>query len=343
MDIPIKNIYYLLCYAYNKLEEGKVIDLQAEDTTELVNLFARILINGTSGLIRRGIDRGYISQSDEMRSIKGKVNFSICIKRNLLSNVKAFCDYDELSYNVLHNQILKSTIKQLTLVKEIDKNLKSQLLQIHRQLFEIEDITLYKSLFRRVQLHSNNSFYALLLKICELIIDNIIVSEEKGPHKFRDFLKDEKQMASLFEEFVRNFYKIEQNEFYVNREYVEWDAKALDAISDDLLPRMQTDISMESKDRKIIIETKYQPEALSKYYDIEKIRQSHLLQLFGYLKHLEHIGGLDRNCEGILLYPTVTKELDYKYESQGHKISVKTINLNQKWPDIHNDLLAIIN
>ena len=74
----------------------------------------------------------------------------------------------------------------------------------------------------------------------------------------------------------------------------------------------------------------------------EKIRQEHLLQLFGYLKHLEHSGGANKVCEGILLYPTVNKEIDYGLETQGHKISVKTINLNQNWESIHNDLLSII-
>nr|NIO74923.1 restriction endonuclease [Armatimonadota bacterium] len=151
-----------------------------------------------------------------------------------------------------------------------------------------------------------------------------------------------KQMANLFEEFVRNFYKIEQDKYYVTREYVKWDAKALDEISSSYLPRMQTDISMESNSKKIIIETKFYKEALQTHYDIEKIRQDHLNQLFVYLKHLEKGGGLNLDCEGILLYPTVKKEIELNYESQGHKIGVRTINLNQEWRNIHNDLMSFI-
>jgi 5-methylcytosine-specific restriction enzyme subunit McrC len=47
------------------------------------------------------------------------------------------------------------------------------------------------------------------------------------------------------------------------------------------------------------------------------------------------------NCEGILLYPTVNQTLDLFYDIQGHLIRVKTIDLNQSWQKIKEDLLTI--
>ena len=43
MEIPIQNIYYLLCYAWDKLEEKELIDVDPVGMTELVDLFARVL------------------------------------------------------------------------------------------------------------------------------------------------------------------------------------------------------------------------------------------------------------------------------------------------------------
>jgi 5-methylcytosine-specific restriction enzyme subunit McrC len=44
MEIPIQNIYYLLCYAWNKLEERDIVDVKGIETTELCDLFAKVLI-----------------------------------------------------------------------------------------------------------------------------------------------------------------------------------------------------------------------------------------------------------------------------------------------------------
>ena len=108
MKIPIQNIYYLLCYAWNKLEEDKAVKVQAEDTSELVDLFAKVLISGTTYLFKKGLDRGYVSINEDTRRIKGKIHFGPSLKRNLFKKAMASCEFDELSYNVLHNQILKA-------------------------------------------------------------------------------------------------------------------------------------------------------------------------------------------------------------------------------------------
>ena len=55
--IPVQNVYYLLCYAWNKLEEREVVDVATLDSTRLVDLFAKVLLGGTRHLIRRGFDR----------------------------------------------------------------------------------------------------------------------------------------------------------------------------------------------------------------------------------------------------------------------------------------------
>ncbi|SVC05274.1 uncharacterized protein METZ01_LOCUS258128, partial [marine metagenome] len=58
-------------------------------------------------LIRRGLDREYVEINEESRSIRGKIDFNTTIKKNLLQNAKIACAYDDLSHNVLHNQIIK--------------------------------------------------------------------------------------------------------------------------------------------------------------------------------------------------------------------------------------------
>ena len=48
----IQNIYYLLCYALDKLEEDKKTKVNISDYDSLLDLFARLLINGALNYLR---------------------------------------------------------------------------------------------------------------------------------------------------------------------------------------------------------------------------------------------------------------------------------------------------
>ena len=47
-------------------------------------------------------------------------------------------------------------------------------------------------------------------------------------------------------------------------------------------------------------------------------------------------------CEMMLLYPTVDSPMSATFTHKGHKIRIRTINLNQPWQSIHQDLLALV-
>lgn len=343
MIIPIQNIYYLLCYAWNKLEERDTVSVQALEENKVINLLSRVLIAGMNHLFKRGLDRGYCLYEEESKRVKGKIDFSTTIKKNMLCKSQVHCHYDELSYNVLHNQILKTTIGQLININDIDHSLRHELVSTYKKLNDISEIRLTNKVFSDVQLNQSNFFYDFLLKICELILDNLLISEDEGGSKFTDFIQNERQMAYLFETFVRNFYKKEQQYFKVKRESVPWLATPLDKTSADYLPKMQTDISLTSSDRHIVIDTKFYKESLQYHHGKPTIHSGHLYQINSYLNNLDKPVGDKVNYEGILLYPTVKEELDLVYDFQGKKITVTTINLNQDWKGIHGDLLNLIN
>jgi len=129
MQIPVQNIYFLLCYAWNKLEEKDRVNVSIDDKTELLDLFAKILINATKILLKRGIDRNYVDHTEEFPGVKGKVQLSQTLKSNLLFKQKTICTYDEFSSNILSNQILLSTIYRLIHTRDIERDLKFEFFQ----------------------------------------------------------------------------------------------------------------------------------------------------------------------------------------------------------------------
>jgi 5-methylcytosine-specific restriction enzyme subunit McrC len=343
MSIPIQNIYYLLCYAWNKLDESDIVDVSAVSITELLDLFAKILANSTSRLLKQGLDRYYVEHEYVFNGIKGKLDLTASVKRNLLLSNRTVCRYDEFDYDILHNQILKTTISKLIRTNGLDPELRDELHRILIKLPPISEISVRPSHFKQIRLHRNNYNYDFPLKVCQIVNDNLFIDESSGQYKFKDFLREEKAMARLFEAFIRNFYKNEQSEFKVGREDINWKFAAENDDDMSMLPIMSTDISLYSPTRKIIIDTKYYKEALKARYDKEKINSNNLYQLFSYLINQEsELDERTLDCEGILLYPVVEKGFDFSYEFENHRIRVMSVNLNQDWYGIRKDLLEIL-
>lgn len=332
--IPIQNIYYLLCYAWNKLAERDFIEISAEESPDLLNLLARLLLNGTKTLLKRGLEQQYLTETEVYQGIKGKLEVGQSLRKNLFQKGLAVCEYDELSVDILANQILKTTLQNLYRTEGLDANLRHEIKTTVWRMNEVSEIQIMDSVFKQVKIHRNNYFYDFLLNISELVHENLLPNQEKEHFKFKDFVQDERQMASIFEEFIRNFYKIEAPEAKVYREDLRWKMLGENGA---FLPKMQTDISIKLGDRKLIIDAKYYAETLQKYYNAEKIHSQHLYQLFAYLKNQEN-----PQAEGILIYPTTEKSLSLTYTYEGHKIRIETLNLNQNWQGIEGDLLGII-
>ena len=346
MNIPIENIYYLLCYAWNKLEEKDKVAVSPEMYTNLLDLFAHVLINASKILLKRGIDKNYIDNNNEISGIKGKIDFSNSIRNNLLSKQKAICRFDEYSINNLLNRILVTTILRLIKTSNLDKNLKNQLIALKRMFTDVQTIGLTHYLFSKIKFHRNNNFYSFIINICRLIFENTLPSQELGIFKFSDFIYDEKQMNKLFEDFIRNFYKIEQKRFnIVKRENIYWQFEINNKESDSYLPIMQTDITLQNSKEKIIIDAKFYSKTLvQNRFEQAKINSNNLYQLFSYLINQEKDSNqLTKSCTGVLIYPTINYDYNLNYKYKNHKILIRTLNLNTKWELIKNKLLEFTN
>jgi 5-methylcytosine-specific restriction enzyme subunit McrC len=341
VTIPIRNVYYLLCYAWDKLEESRVVAVEASDYEHLVNLFARVLSSGLEHLLKRGLDQGYQEHREVVAGVRGKIDFAASVKAHLFPLGRAACVFEELTHDVLHNRILKRTSADLLRADELDTNLGDALRTTLSRMTEVSDIRLDAAAFGRVQLHSNNGVYDFLLRVCRLIHEARVVDEETGRWRFRDFTR-EKGMESLYERFLLNFYRRKQHVFRARSEVLHWQATFGEPQDLEYLPTMRTDVSLESAARKIVIDAKYYREGTQSYFAKDSVRSGHLYQLFAYLKNLEPLGGVNANAEGILLYPLVDAPLDLRFIIQGHGVRVATIDLAQEWREIHRCLLDLI-
>lgn len=340
--IPIKNIYYIFCYAWQKVSIGKGLSAGLEDASELQELLSKVLIYATNIIVKKGLDRNYLEHREDMKMPRGSIYFAETLKRNLLRTKKIHCVYDDLSHDVLHNQLIKSTLLKLSHSAGLSDKTKRESKSLALKLHGVREITITPRDFTRVRLHRNNSYYEFILNICEMINLNLFPTEGGQGYQFSDILNDEEKMGLVFERFVKNFYALEQDVFKVKSEEIRWNAEADDEDSLRYLPVMKTDISLTAPNRKIIIDTKFYSQTMQSHHGSEKIRSNHLYQLSSYLTNIQRRHSSRELVEGILLYPTVGNPLDLHFKIHGHKIRIYTLNLDREWSFIKEDLLALI-
>ena len=121
MKIPIRNLFYLLSYVWDVDWEMEWSAIDANKSGDALNLLARILTISTDRIVRRGLDRGYKELNDELFGVRGRIDIANTIKKNGFSSGKLACNFEELNYSVLHNQIIKSTLERLTHANGLDK------------------------------------------------------------------------------------------------------------------------------------------------------------------------------------------------------------------------------
>ncbi len=348
-NIPILNVYYLLCYAWGRIQERDTKRLATLDSLSTVqDLLGKILAGGVDHLFRHGIDRGYVERREDLAGIRGKLAVSETAKRALRRRGQAACDFEELSKDILPNRILRASLhglleRQVALHPDIRSNVRSA----YRRLDGVSQIRLTRNIFSQVQLAGNRRLYQFLLSVCKLLYESSGVNEKTGSTAFRDFRQDESTMWALFEEFVTGFYKREQRAYRVNPKgrLIKWaKASAEDEASRARIPVMKADVLLESSDRRIILDTKYYVGALAYRFGsgTGKLNSSNLYQLLAYLRNRQKSNPGQPVHEGILLYPETDQPLRVDIRLEGFRIQARTVNLDQNWQHIHKEMLETI-
>ncbi|WP_392709595.1 hypothetical protein [Rhizobium ruizarguesonis] len=339
--IPIRNVYYLLLYAWGHFKSAEVRDVGADKSPDLPNLLAKVLNEGTHRLLRRGLDRGYVVATEETRSPRGKLRLDVMTKQQTLLRGTAVCDVDELTPNILHNQILKASLTSLANCSDVMAKMRHELQLTAQRMTGVSPVRLSAAVFHRVQLSRNTSQYSFLMRVCELVFYGLLPDEQGTGAKFRNILKDETRMEALFEEFLRNFYRSELKGYSANSEIMPWLAEAVDEADLTFLPIMKTDMTLRSGARTIVVDAKYYKEVLAGGRYDPKVRSAHLYQLSVYLTHVKQREP-KQEVSGLLLYPTGSQSLRLTYRLIDTPVTVATVNLAAEWPEIHTELLELV-
>ena len=336
--IPIKNIYYMLSYAFQLLNEQGYKKLTTEDFDNAGDLCAAILIRGITYQLKRGLGREYISETDTISAIRGKIEITESIKNQSMIRSQMVCTYDEFSINSPLNQIIKSTV-MLLLKADISRTRKKELRKL-MVYFDDVSVVDVRSINWAINYNRNNQTYRLLITICYLVVKGLLQSKSDGSVKMMDFL-DEQRMCRLYEKFILEYYKKHYPQIRTAASQIEW---ALDDGISTMLPTMQSDIMLSCKkddiDKILIIDAKYYAHTTQVQYDVHTLHSNNLYQIFTYVKNKATKGG---EVSGMLLYAKTDEEIypNNEYQMSGNRITVRTLDLNCEFEGISQQLNKI--
>jgi 5-methylcytosine-specific restriction enzyme subunit McrC len=344
VKIPIQNVYYLLAYAWGHADAAQEREADAAAVETLPDLLAWVLAHRTSALLKRGLDRSYLEEQVTIPGVRGKLELAATIKQNVLSQAQTVCTVEEFRHDVLHNRILRSTLRRLLALPRLDPEVRAEIGLVYRKMEGVTEILIRRSTFRRVRIHRNNRAYQFLMHVCRLLYDTLRLQED-GTARFADVRHRRGEMARLFEDFVASFYRIEQSRYAVrSQSRLPWhDASSLVKADLNRLPGMIPDVVLEAPDRRIILDTKFYREPLAQgRHGGLRVRSGHLYQVFTYIENRNAQVPDGPRHDGLLLYPVVGTAFRYDFKLKGHRVQVRTVDLDQVWTGIRDDLLELV-
>lgn len=335
--ILIKNIYYMLTYAFQSLRHSNYALVVMEEFENIHDMFAAILGKGVASQLKQGLYREYILQEEEISVLRGKLNIQGTIRNKIQHKQKLSCEYDELSENNLLNQILKTTMQILVRQKTVKQEHKVVLKKNLVFFDNVDVIEPGQIKWDRIRYMKNNQSYRMLMNVCYLVITGLILSTDKGEVKLATFL-DDRAMHSLYEKFILEYYRYHHPEYKANPDTIPWD---IDDGMIEFLPAMVTDITLKHGEKTLIIDAKYYAHTMQSQYDIQSIHSGNLYQVFTYVKNLDKYN--TGNVAGMLLYAKTLEQItpNNKYSMGGNTIWVKTLDLNLPFTQIAEQLEKI--
>ena len=338
-NIPIKNIYYMLSYAFGALRHDQYAPLAAEEFAHIHDLLAAILVRGTTQLLKQGLHHTYEAHQDDLATIRGKIDMTGTIRHRVQQRQLVSCISDEFTADTLFNRILKSTITLLLRHGDVQTRQTVALKQLVLHFQTVGTVDLRTVPWQTLRFHQHTQRYGLLVRICQYVTQGLVMRKEDGGTRLATFLDDQK-MSQLFERFVLAYYRHHHPALDPRAPHIEW---AVDPGSDtSQLPRMKTDVVLCLPSRTLIIDTKYYSNNMQQQYNRASLHSHNLYQMYSYVKN--YAASSELPVTGLILYAKTDAVHSPATDVviSGNRIMAHTLDLDQDFAGIRRQLDALV-
>ena len=348
--IPVRNLWLLMLYAsdlFRMRGRGRVAREDSPD--ELPNLVAEILAHAVEKRQRRQLSLGYRRRNAVINRVRGRIDVLKTARGHLLSRGRVACRFDELTIDTARNRFVRGALVQAsqlatdTAVARRCRKLAHELRRMGVAGILPSPAEVQADCVGRQDIDDRFMFAA-----ARLVFEMAMPTEDSGTYALPLPDKEAQWVRRLFERAVGGFYEVVlENEGWRVRTgmWLDWHMERRTAGVDSILPNMKTDVVLEHGDsqRRIVIDTKFAPVLTSGWYREETLRSGYLFQIYAYLRSQAGRGSpvADR-AEGLLLHPSVGRDVDEAAVIQGHPIRFATVDLAASGTEIRRRLLDVV-
>ena len=202
--IFIRNIYYMLTYAFHELRQNNYEYIAGEEFENVHDLFAEILSCGISFLLKQGLHREYVSKNESLTTLRGKLDINGTIRERISQKTKLSCEYDEYSENCEFNQILKSTCIALINHNEVKSQRKKTLRRLMLFFNNVNTINLDSVIWKRLRFDRNTRTYQMLLYLCYFVVSDILLTTDRGDYRMKQFSDEnmDTELPKMLDELI---------------------------------------------------------------------------------------------------------------------------------------------
>jgi 5-methylcytosine-specific restriction enzyme subunit McrC len=195
--IPVSNLFYMLAVVF-QMPALRPEVVQLERLDEIFELVAIYFSDLVERHIAQGLYRWYVEREDNLPAVRGRISFVDDFRRNCIERQRSYCRFDEFTWDVPENQIIRQTCHFLS-GWQFRPQTRIRLGQLDAELGEITGTHFSSKDLDKIQYHRLNEGYRQVHHLCRLFLEGASLSESLGIFNFQAFLID---MNKLFEDFV---------------------------------------------------------------------------------------------------------------------------------------------
>lgn len=337
--IPIANVYYMLAYAFEFLDDDVLNSSKAEEFHNQQDLVAALLETGVRRQLKQGLHKEYLSKTDNLSALRGKIDIRGTFSNAIAQRKVISCEYDELTEDNTFNQILKTTSRLLISSRYVKESTRDALKKEMLYFSEVSELDPRSIRWDTLRFGRANKGYRFLICLCQLVIEGMLMRDDEGDEVLAPEIA-EKQMHRVYELFLLRYFQRNYPRLKPSAPQIPW---AVDDGYTTMLPMMKTDITLRGERSTLIIDAKYYGDTLQRQdrYNSATLHSANLYQIFTYVKNMA--ASNDDSVAGMLLYAKTDTAIqpDDRFLMEGNAIYVKTLDLSVSFPEIETQLAAI--
>lgn len=347
--IPVRNLWLLMLYASDLYRHFSTNKVDVEDNPEdIADLVAEILYHQVEERMMRNLSYGYESKVAVINRVRGRIDTLTTERHRLLEKGKVSCRFDELTIDTPRNRYVRSALECLTKL-----NIRPTLAHKCRALmFSLERLGVtkakpinYSGKSERFGRHDISD--QKMVAAADLAFSLALPTEFDGQFHLASPDNQKEWLRKLFEKAVAGFYAgaLDKREWRVLAgKQFNWQISDKSSGIDEILPSMKTDIIIDNRvsGERLVIDTKFNSVTAKGWHREETLRSGYIYQMYAYLRSQESTTEpKSLKSIGMLLHPTIDKEITERVTIQNHPIWFCTVNLGESAKSIRERLLFL--